>query len=55
LITYYQIFEKSINKQISFNKIIRKVAKTQGFHLELGQNLWSNQKARVSQKQRKKI
>jgi hypothetical protein len=35
-------------------KVIHKVVKTQGFHLELGQNLGWSQKGRVSRKQRKK-
>jgi hypothetical protein len=37
------------------NKVIHKVAKTQGSHPKLGQNLRHNQKARVSRKQKKKI
>jgi hypothetical protein len=37
------------------HKVICKITKTQGFHPKLGQNLRCNQKAKVSQKEMKKI
>jgi hypothetical protein len=49
------MFLKKINAMMQHcNKVIHKVAKTQGSHPKLGhQNLGCNKKTRVSQKQKK--
>ncbi len=51
---YYDFSRKhKLGTHQPHNKIIYKVAKTQGSHLELGQNSGHNQKARVNKKKEK--